>query len=171
VGLVPAGSTLVGAAAGSGVAQVLDRTVQVDNGTRVAKRLESIFILIRVFAVVLAVVVLYSLGSLAFTERVRDYATLSVLGFGGRQLRRLVGRENIVMTTIGLVLGVPAGLWFLSVYVTMFDRRDIAYYPTISPVSIGLAVGITAISALTTTILLRRRVRSINMVEALKGVE
>ena len=170
VALTPAGATLQPAQLEQAV-QVLDRTVQVDNGNRLVAGLESIFMLIRIFAIILAVVVLYSLGSLAFTERTRDYATLAVLGFSRRDLRRLVGTENGIMTAIGLLLGIPAGYWFLTVYVTMFDTPDVAYYAHITWVSVTLAVVITALSALSTTIFLRRRVRSINMVEALKGVE
>jgi putative ABC transport system permease protein len=151
--------------------QVIQRTTQIDNGNRLVKGLESIFLLIRVFAIILAVVVLYSLGSLAFTERIRDYATLEVLGFSKRELRRLVGTENVIMTALGLAAGIPAGYWFLTVYVTMFDTRDTSYYAHITWVSVALAVAITAASALSTTAFLRRRIRSVNMVEALKGVE
>ena len=170
IALTPAGVSL-GADQYDQASQVLDRALQVDNGNRLVAGLESIFMLIRVFAIILAVVVLYSLGSLAFTERTRDYATLAVLGFSRRDLRRLVGTENGIMTVVGLLLGIPAGYWFLTVYVTMFDTPDVVYYPHITWVSVACAVGITALSALSTTIFLRRRVRSVNMVEALKGVE
>ncbi|MDR1441986.1 MAG: ABC transporter permease [Bifidobacteriaceae bacterium] len=152
-------------------AQVLDRSLQVDNGNELVKGLESIFMLIRVFAIILAVVVLYSLGSLAFTERTRDYATLSVLGFTKADIRRLVGTENAVMTAIGLGIGLPVGYWFLTVYVTMFDTRDTAYYPSITWQSVFISMAVTALSALSTTLFLRRRVRSIEPVEALKGLE
>jgi putative ABC transport system permease protein len=167
--LTPAGQRV--SADTPGISQVLDRSVQVANGNSLVAGLESIFRLIRVFAVILAVVVLYSLGSLAFTERARDYATLSVLGFAKSDIRRLVGTENVVMTALGLAIGIPAGYWFLTVYVTMFDTRDTAYYPHISWPSIMAAVAITVISALSTTLFLRRRVRSIDPAEALKSIE
>jgi putative ABC transport system permease protein len=168
--LTPVGHRVTASQA-NGVTQALDRALQIDNGNRLVAGLESIFLLIRMFAIILAVVVLYSLGSLAFTERVRDYATLSVLGFARGDIRRLVGTENAIMTTLGLAVGVPAGYWFLTVYVTMFDTRDTAYYSHLSPLSVLFAVGITAVAALSTTFFLRRRVRSINSVEALKGLE
>jgi putative ABC transport system permease protein len=168
--LTPTGQR-VGADAETGITQTLDRTAQIANGDWLVKGLESIFWLIRAFAIVLAVVVLYSLGSLAFTERARDYATLSVLGFSKTDIRRLVGTENATMTALGLAIGVPAGYWFLTAYVTMFDTRDTAYYAHINWPSVVAAIFITALAALSTTVLLRRRVRTINPAEALKGTE
>jgi putative ABC transport system permease protein len=154
-----------------GLGQVIDRDAQINNGYEFVAGLEGIFMLIRVFAVVLAIVVLYSLGSLSFTERIREYATLKVLGYSNEELRNLTGRENIAATVIGLIIGIPAGFWFLSVYVTSFNTPEMSYYPSLTAVSMALAIGITTVSSLATTFLLGRRVRRIDMVEALKGVE
>jgi putative ABC transport system permease protein len=154
-----------------GVTDVLRLEAQRANATAMVEDLGGIFLLIRVFAVLLAIIVLYSLGALAFAERVRDYATLRVLGFGTRELRLLAARENVVATALGLVVGVPVGLWFLSVYVGTFSTPRMEYTPQISTTSVTVAVAIAAGFSLLTTALLGRRIRGVDMVGALKGVE
>ena len=59
------------------------------------------------FAVVLAVVVLYNLGLLSFTEIQRELATLKVLGFNSKSLRRLLLTQNLWFSTIGFLLAIP----------------------------------------------------------------
>ncbi|WP_448062634.1 FtsX-like permease family protein [Cellulomonas hominis] len=153
------------------VTSVITRDQQRDNAEEMVRGLEGIFVLIRVFAILLTVIVLYSLGSLAFTERVRDYATLKVLGLSTGALRRLAARENIGATVIGVVAGVPAGHLFLSAYVATFSTARLEYTPQISAVSVALACSLAVVFSLATTFLLGRRVRGIDCASALKGVE
>ena len=68
-------------------------------------------------AILLDVVILYNLGILSFTERTREYATLKVLGFYQKEIRSFALRENLATTLAGWLIGIPVGLWFLSVYV------------------------------------------------------
>lgn len=153
------------------VVSVLTLQAQRTNAADMVTDLGGIFMLIRVFAILLAVIVLYSLGALAFTERTRDYATLKVLGFTTRDLRRLAFRENIVATALGVLLGVPAGFWFLGMYVGTFSTARLEYTAQIGLASIGIATLIAVFFSLLTTVLLGRRIRRVDMVGALKGIE
>lgn len=155
----------------NGVINALKLEDQRINAYAMVEDLGGIFMLIRVFAVLLAVIVLYSLGSLAFTERVRDYATLKVVGFSARDLRTLASRENLLATALGVVVGVPAGFWFLGVYVGTFSTARLEYTAQIGTISIGIATLIAVFFSLLTTILLGRRIRRVDMVSALKGIE
>lgn len=154
-----------------GVASLLTLEDQRTNAYAMVEDLGGIFMLIRVFAILLAVIVLYSLGSLAFTERVRDYATLKVLGFGTNDLRALAARENLLATAFGVLVGIPAGYWFLTLYVGTFSTARLEYTAQIGIVSIGVATLIAVFFSLLTTILLGRRIRRVDMVSALKGIE
>jgi len=133
--------------------------------------LGSIFNLIIGFAVLLVIVVLYNLGALSFTERTRDYATLRVLGFHRREIRALAMRENIATTLLGWLVGIPLGYWFLGQYVGTFSSFRIVYYPDLQMSSLIIASCIVIGCSLATTFLLSKRIRKINMVEAVKGVE
>lgn len=154
-----------------GVASVLEIEAQRTNATGLVNDLLGIFLLIRAFAILLAVIVLYSLGALSFTERTRDYATLSVLGFRPRDIRSLVMRENIGVTLVGLLVGIPAGLWFMGVYVGTFSTETITYTPSITPLSMAISIVLTSTFSLLTTFLLGRRIARIDMTGALKSVE
>ncbi|MFC6355587.1 ABC transporter permease [Luethyella okanaganae] len=153
------------------VSSVLTLETQRTNASDMVTDLGGIFMLIRVFAILLAIIVLYSLGALAFTERVRDYATLKVLGFTGRNLRVLASRENVVATVLGVLVGVPAGYWFLGLYVGTFSTARLEYTAQISLISIGIATLIAVFFSMLTTILLGRRIKRVDMVSALKGIE
>lgn len=121
-------------------------------------------------AAVLSIVVLYNLSLLSFTERVRELATLKVLGFSDRILERLLLSQNMWFSAIGYVLGIPAGLWLVSVIVEY--SGDALDFP------IGLAVSTLGFSFLLTFgfsmmvhLLFSKRVRRIDMVSSLKAVE
>ena len=139
--------------------------------TGMTENLGTIFNLITGFAILLVVVVLYNLGALSFTERMRDYATLRVLGFHRNEIRALVMRENIVTTLIGWIAGIPLGFWFMNQYLGAFSNHALVFYPHIELQSIALASLVVIGCSLTTTFLLSRRIRKIDMVEAIKGVE
>lgn len=153
------------------VGEVIALDDQRNNAQHLVDGLNSVFTLIKVFAIILAMVVLYNLGALSFTERMRDYATLRVLGFHNGELRTLAGLENSFTTAVGWLIGLPAGWWFLSQYVGLFSTDRATYQPHLTLVSLVLASLITVIFAMTATLLLTRRIRRVDMTSALKGVE
>ncbi|WP_304249517.1 ABC transporter permease, partial [Limosilactobacillus gastricus] len=130
-----------------------------------------ILFLIIVFAMLLIVVVLYNLGALSFVERSRDYATLSVLGIKKNELRTLTLIENLITTLIGWLIGIPAGIWFLGEYVNTFSTINLVYTPYVNWMTITLASGFVWLCSLSTSLLISRRIRKLDMVQALKGVE
>ncbi len=169
--LVGTDADLAALAASPDVAFVVDRETQRTNALSLMDALAGIFMVLRVFAVVLTVVVLYSLGSLTFDERKRQYATLKVLGLPNSELRWLSTVDNASVTLLGLALGVPGGLWFLSAYVDQFSTDVVSYTVRISALSAVVAVVLTTAVSSMTTLLLGRRIGRVDVVEALKGVD
>jgi putative ABC transport system permease protein len=151
--------------------QIISMKEQRKVATELVDSLESIFMLIKVFAILLGVVILYNLGALSFTERRREYATLRVLGYQKSQISSLAIKENIFTTVVGWIIGLPLGFLFLDQYVSTFSTYQITYYPKISVVSIIIASIITIVASLTTSFLIGRRIRKLDMIEAIKGVE
>lgn len=133
--------------------------------------LMSVFLMIIAFAVMLVIVVLYNLGSLNFVERTRDYATLRVLGFHKKELKKITMIENISTTFLGWLLGIPLGLWFLDQYVRTFSTIRLEYTAYVNIQTLGLATVFVWIFSMTTTFFISRRIQKLDMVEALKGVE
>jgi len=128
--------------------------------------------LIIVLGIMLVVVILYNLGALNFTERTRDYATLRVLGFHRREIRQLVMRENLMTTGVGWLIGIPLGHWFLEQYTGALSLEShMIFYPYLATSSLIMASVIAVGFSLTTTFLLGRRIKNIDVASALKGVE
>ena len=125
---------------------------------------------VTVVAVVLAILVLYNLGILSFTEMEREIATLKVLGFKTNVLRKLLLTQNIIFTSIGFILGIPLGFYFMTL---MMDAAgDSLYYvPTLTWGNILLSAFITFTISIGVNLLFSDSINDLDMVEALKDVE
>ena len=125
---------------------------------------------VTIVAVSLAILVLYNLGILSFTEMERELATLKVLGFKTNDLRKLLLTQNIVFTTIGFVLGIPLGLYFMTLMLNA--AGDSLYYiPALTWGNILLSALITFTISISVNILFSDKIADLNMVEALKDVD
>ena len=121
-------------------------------------------------AVVLGIVVLYNIGSFSYLEKVRDLATLKVLGFHDHQVKKLLRQQNLWLTICGILLGLPFGYALIyTVISTVGDSLDMLI--VIQPSTyIGCSLATLLVSALVMRIV-SRKVKRINMVSALKVME
>jgi len=121
-------------------------------------------------AVLLAVVVLYNLGLLSFTEMERDMATLKVMGLKTKKLRGLLLTQNIWFSAVGFVLGLPGGLWLMKVITDASgDSFDFPIKLTVSTTLISFAI--TFGLSVFVNLLFSRKIKKLNMVESLKAIE
>ncbi|CAK8053925.1 ABC transporter permease [Eupransor demetentiae] len=141
------------------------------NANEMITNLNSIFQLIQIFGILLTIVILYNIGSLSFAERTRSYATLEILGFSVRNIRKLTIEENLTITIIGWIIGVPFGYWFLSKYITTFNSAEVIYYPSISIISFILSSIIVVLASTSTIFMFGKRLRNLDMIAATKGIE
>jgi putative ABC transport system permease protein len=125
---------------------------------------------VTVVAVALAILVLYNLGILSFTEMEREIATLKVLGFKTRILRKLLLTQNLIFTAIGFILGIPLGFYFMTL---MMDAAgDSLYYiPKLTWGNIILSAAITFTISIFVNLMFSDKINDLNMVEALKDTE
>jgi ABC-type transport system, involved in lipoprotein release, permease component len=133
--------------------------------------LDYIIYVIIACAGALAFVVLFNLDNINITERVREIATIKVLGFYAPEVGSYVFRENIVLTTIGAAVGIPLGIWLNSFVMGQVDIDMLSFTIKINPLSYFLAIAITFAFDITVDLLMRRKLGAINMVESLKSVE
>lgn len=138
-----------------------------------ASMMEMMYLMVGVLviaAIVLGVVVLYNMGVLSFVEKTREISTLKVLGFQSRTIRGILQKQNIWITTLGILMGMPMGRGILVLlFSDMGESMD--YMAIIYPVSYLYSVIGTFIVSILVNRLLSRKVSTINMVDALKGVE
>ena len=137
------------------------------------KLTETVWLIIYVlsfFACILAVIVLYNLGLLSFTEIEREIATLKVLGFKTRDLRRLLLTQNLIFTAIGFVLGIPLGLYVLDL---MWTSSETSFYviPSLTITNLLLSGVITFSLSILVNLMFSRRIKNLDMVESLKSGE
>ncbi len=119
----------------------------------------------------LAFVICYNMGLMSFTERTRDYATLKVLGYHQKEIRRLMLRENDLTALLGVALGIPPGVLLTRVVLKSCESESMVYASNVTVQSIVIASVVTFAFTWLIEWLLTRKVRSIDMVEALKSVE
>lgn len=121
-------------------------------------------------AIILGVVVLYNMGVLSMVEKMREMATLKVLGFDTAKIRSILLQQNIWITLLGVIVGIPCGKELIVLmFADMPDAMDYSVELYFSSYVITF-VGTFAISMLVNRIL-SRKVAHIDMVDALKGQE
>jgi len=122
-------------------------------------------------AALLAFIVLFNLGNINISERVREIATLKVLGFLPRETASYVFRENFILTLIGMGLGVPLGILFHSFIINQLHIDMLSFQVIIHPISYLIAIVIVFVFSLVVDVILRRKLEKIKMAESLKAVE
>ena len=133
--------------------------------------LSSVFMMLTGIALALAFVICYNMGLMNFVERLREYATLKVLGYHQKEIRNLILSENIIISVLGVLCGVFPGYLFTDLIMHSCEP-EAAYYPGMPTVqSVVLACVLTFGFSIFIQLLLTRNVRKIDMVEALKSVE
>ena len=133
--------------------------------------LDLIVIVVVVCAGLLAAIVLYNLTNININERIREIATIKVLGFNTRETGAYVYKENLALTAIGSVAGLFLGKLLL-IFVMSQIKIDMVWFKSIvMPVSYLWAIALTILSALLVDFIFYFKLEKINMAEALKSVE
>ena len=151
--------------------ELIDPKDQYQDTLRILDSLSQIFMLMSVAALGLAFVVLYNMGILNFAERLREYATLKVLGYHQKEIRHLMSAENNLLTLIGIALSLWPGWWLTGAVMRSCESDTMIFASTVKPVSFIIACVVTYVFSWMITHLLTRKVKNIDMVEALKSVE
>lgn len=121
-------------------------------------------------AIVLGTVVLYNLGIMSYVERHRELATLKVLGFRNRHIGKLLISQNIWLTVIGVLIGLPAGVGVLYVLITsLVSEYELKL--TLGVLTYSVSILLTFGVSLIVGWMVARKNKKIDMVEALKGAE
>ena len=132
---------------------------------------ETMVVLLIVVSAILGFVIIYNLGILSFTEKQYQFATLKVLGFKDKQIKNIFVKQNLWLTIVGIVFGLPLGFWMLD-YIfksALGDSYDFnAYIKLVS--YLYATVGSFVVSVIVNKVL-SRKVKKIDMVSSLKGNE
>ncbi len=126
---------------------------------------------IKVFAIVLAVIVLVNLAILNFNQRIREIATLRVLGFNLIEIAKSLIYEIMILTLIGCFFGCFLG--FPLEFMTLYTNRTelVSFYYIVYPMSYVISILISLITAFLVNLYISKRVNKVPMAESLKSIE
>lgn len=123
-----------------------------------------------VFSILMIVVVLYNSGVLSFHERVKEFATLKVLGLRSSKIRRILSMQNLWLSIIGIIIEAPLGNVSLNAMINT-NGENFDYNLMLAPVDYVIAGIFVMIISMLVSFMFSKRIRKLDMVEILKGVE
>lgn len=133
--------------------------------------LSYIVILVVVCSGLLALVVLYHLSNINITERMRELATLKVLGFYRSEVASYVARENLLSTVLGTGFGLILGIFLCRFVVQTAEVDVVMFCPDIPAYCFVIAAALTLLFALLVNVLLRPKLAAIDMAASMKAIE
>ncbi len=133
--------------------------------------IDMVIIVLIVSAGALAFVVLYNLTNVNITERIREIATLKVLGFYDREVSAYTFRENIILSVMGSGVGLLLGIVLLQFVVQTAEIDEVMFGRNIHATTFIYSFIITVIFSLFVNLIMTRVLKKISMVESLKSVE
>lgn len=119
----------------------------------------------------LAFIVMYNLTNINITERIREIATLKVLGFFDKEVDAYIFRENILLTLLGTAFGLVLGVFLAKFVITTAEVDFVMFGRTIYLGSYILAAVLTVGFSVLVTLFMHKRLKNVDMIEALKSIE
>ena len=133
--------------------------------------MKYVIVLIIGCAGALSFIVLFNLTNINICERIREIATVKVLGFYAGESARYIFRENFILTFCGCVAGIPMGVWLHNFVMDQIKIDMMAFAAVRSPQSYVLAVAVTFLFTALVDLCMRPRLDGIKMAESLKSIE
>ena len=154
-----------------GYESVVDFTPVIGQFNTMIRALDLIILVIIITAAALAFVVLVNLTQVNLSERIREIATLKVLGFRQLEVESYLFKEIFMLTFIGALAGLPTGLVMHHFIMNVINMDMVKFGMIIRPHSYLYAFAITLVFSLIVLLMTRKSIRDIEMVESLKSVE
>ena len=133
--------------------------------------IDAVVVLIIVCAASLAFVVLYNLTNINIAERVKEIATIKVLGFYDREVDAYVNRESVALTLIGALFGLAGGVALHRFVILTVEVDAVMFGRSIQPLSFVYALALTILFSTVVNLVMGRRLKHISMVESMKAPE
>lgn len=158
----------------AGMSDVMNVSISQDVADQVGSMLEALDMVVATIVIcagLLAIIVLYNLTNISITERIREIATIKVLGFNAKETALYVFKENLFLTAMGSAIGLVGGIYLLKFVMSQIKIDIVWFTDRLLPMSFVWAVVLTMLSACFVDFLLYFKLEKVNMAEALKSVE
>ena len=137
----------------------------------VASSLNKTMAILVLVSVLLAIVILYNLTNINVAERIRELSTIKVLGFHNKEVTLYIYRETMVLSLVGIVLGLVAGYYLHQFLIQMISPATILFYPQVSWEVYALPIVAVTVILTLLGLFVNHHLRKVDMLEALKSVE
>ena len=154
-----------------GVKTVSYNDETINSSRSMLKSVDSVVVVLVVAAATLAFVVLYNLTNINIAERVREIATLKVLGFTQHEVNAYIYRETLLLALIGSLVGLVLGIFMEGYVIVTAEVDQVMFGRDIHLPSFIVAFALTMVFSVVVTLFMRSKLRRIDMVESLKSVE
>ncbi|MGL5312017.1 MAG: ABC transporter permease, partial [Peptostreptococcaceae bacterium] len=153
-----------------------DKVINVTLTSKIRSMSESadlglVMIVIIIASGSLAFVVLYNLININVSERIREISTIKVLGFHDNEVDMYIFRENIILTILGILAGTVMGKILYVFLVSTAEMDNMMMIPTVNMSSYVISGVITMIFAILVMVMMHKKLKNINMIDALKSIE
>ena len=154
-----------------GILTVMGHKEMMDGFNSAVYIINMVVYIVIVLAGALAFVVLFTLATTNISERERELATIKVLGFYDAEVHSYVNKETLILTSLGIILGMPLGKFMGEWLMGVLEMPAIYFYPSLYPASYAYAAVIAIVFALMVNLITNKSLNKINPVEALKSIE
>ncbi|MGT2930325.1 FtsX-like permease family protein [Streptococcus dentasini] len=154
----------------AGVASLTQNSSMITMVKTAVNGLDSSMTILIVVSIVLAIVILYNLTNINVAERIRELSTIKVLGFHSREVMMYIYRETILLSVIGMILGLVSGYYLHRLIITMMSQDTV--YPSQVDIHVYLVpLAVIIFILITLGWVVYRRLKTVDMLEALKAVD
>ena len=134
-------------------------------------KIDTIVAVVILSAGALALVVLYNLTNINISERVKEIATIKVLGFTDREVNSYINRESVILSLIGTAFGLVLGVFLHRYIVDSAEMSSLMFGRNVKALSFVFSAALTMAFSVFVDLIMRRKLRKISMVESMKAPE
>lgn len=154
-----------------GVRSVVQNTTLETQVNTVVNSLDKVMRVLIVVAALLGIVIMYNLTNLNVSERMRELSTIKVLGFHTNETTMYIYRETILLTALGLLVGFGLGVCLHEYILAAVPPDNVMFNPALSAIEFVVPAAVVAAITVALYFVVLRRLRCVDMLEALKSVE
>lgn len=155
----------------SAVQSVVQNTTQKNMVSTIVESLNQIMEVLIIVAVMLAVVILYNLTNLNVSERIRELSTIKVLGFHTNETTMYIYRETMLLSGLGILAGYGFGAWLHGYIVTEVPPDEVMFDPALGWKAFVVPLLVVGVVLAVLGWVVYRRLKTVDMLAALKSVE
>lgn len=150
---------------------IVYRETLIQNADNMLKSLDKVVVILIIMSALLSFVVLFNLSNININERKRELATLKVLGFYEREVDGYITKENVIITIIGIGIGLLLGIFLTRVVVSTVEIDKARFINGIKPLSFVISAGMASLFTFIVNRITHVNLKHINMIDSLKSVE